>query len=144
VKTCRKCLASKPFSDFGKRSDQRDGLNYYCISCHRQNGRNSRNRHKKKRDAINREYYSQNKERWRDYSKKFSKKNPEIKFAHKIITELKRLGLIEQQPCYVCDAPKAQAHHEDYSLPHDILWLCNSCHKQRHREINDEKRRRNI
>lgn len=30
---------------------------------------------------------------------------------------------------------KLHAHHEDYSLPLDVVWLCPKCHKQRHSEI---------
>lgn len=33
MKTCSKCNTSKEFSEFGKRSSNKDGLNYYCKSC---------------------------------------------------------------------------------------------------------------
>jgi hypothetical protein len=27
------------------------------------------------------------------------------------------------------------AHHEDYDKPLEVVWLCQPCHKQRHKEI---------
>jgi hypothetical protein len=30
---------------------------------------------------------------------------------------------------------RVQAHHEDYSRPLDVVWLCPTHHKARHREM---------
>lgn len=32
-----------------------------------------------------------------------------------------------------------QAHHFDYTLPYDVLWLCMSCHKRIHRIRREEQ-----
>lgn len=38
--------------------------------------------------------------------------------------------------CYRCGMEaKLLAHHEDYSLPLSISWLCRSCHGKRHDEL---------
>lgn len=44
-------------------------------------------------------------------------------------------GEIIRQPCSVCGLEKAHAHHEDYSKPLDVMWLC----RKHHREIHDGK-----
>lgn len=48
--------------------------------------------------------------------------------AHKA---LKR-GLITKKPCEKCGKEKVLMHHEDYSKPLQITFLCNSCHRFRH------------
>lgn len=40
-----------------------------------------------------------------------------------------RDGKIARQPCEVCGR-KAQAHHEDYSKPLDVRWLCFQHHRE--------------
>jgi hypothetical protein len=42
-----------------------------------------------------------------------------------------RRGKIERQPCIVCSA-FAQMHHPDYSKPLDVVWLCESHHREHH------------
>lgn len=43
-----------------------------------------------------------------------------------------RRGKIERKPCSECKSPKAQMHHEDYSKPLDVEWLCRRCHLAHH------------
>ena len=42
-------------------------------------------------------------------------------------------GRIQRQPCEVCGA-WAEMHHDDYSKPKDVRWLC----PQHHRDWHDE------
>jgi len=46
-----------------------------------------------------------------------------------------RNGRLPKQPCKVCGEVKTQAHHEDYSKPLEVVWLCAACHKKRHQEL---------
>lgn len=46
-----------------------------------------------------------------------------------------RRGLIVRQPCEVCQGQKAQAHHDDYSKPFNIRWLCQTRHTAVHLEM---------
>ncbi|EEE04594.1 gene 26 protein [Burkholderia multivorans CGD2M] len=39
---------------------------------------------------------------------------------------------MSRKPCEVCGAEKADAHHDDYSKPLEIQWLCHSHHMLRH------------
>lgn len=60
-----------------------------------------------------------------------------------IATEIKA-GRLIKQPCSKCLNPIAQAHHEDYTKPLDIVWLCSKCHSLTHnphsnREANKHK-----
>lgn len=42
-------------------------------------------------------------------------------------------GKLLRQPCEVCQAPQAEAHHDDYSKPLDVRWLCRAHHREHHR-----------
>lgn len=64
-------------------------------------------------------------QRWR-------RDNPRRYLAHLYIGTAKRLGLVTPQPCEVCGAEKADAHHDDYSRPGEVRWLCRRHHKQIH------------
>lgn len=41
-------------------------------------------------------------------------------------------GTLTKLPCEICGDPKSQAHHENYSQPLDIKWLCAKHHKEAH------------
>jgi hypothetical protein len=42
-----------------------------------------------------------------------------------------RRGKIERKPCQKC-GEKAEMHHEDYSKPLEVTWLCRECHLNLH------------
>lgn len=76
----------------------------------------------------------------RNYRKKFPQK-----YSAKIITgNAKRDGDLIRQPCEVCGNPKSEAHHEDYSRPLEVRWLCKKHHMDRHNQIRKEKRQLNL
>lgn len=43
-----------------------------------------------------------------------------------------RMGRLTRQPCQVCGEAMSEAHHEDYSRPLAVEWLCRWHHAQRH------------
>lgn len=55
----------------------------------------------------------------------------------KLHTEL-RAGRIVRKVCEKCGGDKTQAHHDDYSKPLDVRWLCPKHHAEHHR--NDERK----
>jgi ribosomal protein S27AE len=52
-----------------------------------------------------------------------------------LVAEAIRKGVLIRKSCERCGAAKTDAHHEDYSKPLDVIWLCRKCHQQRHREL---------
>lgn len=42
-------------------------------------------------------------------------------------------GTLTRKPCEKCGLPNAHAHHDDYSKPLEIRWLCPVHHKEAHR-----------
>lgn len=43
-----------------------------------------------------------------------------------------RVGTLVRKPCEVCGAAKTDAHHDDYSKPLAVRWLCRRHHQQHH------------
>jgi hypothetical protein len=48
-------------------------------------------------------------------------------------------GVLTPQPCEVCGKEKSQGHHEDYSKPLDVIWLCIRHHHDRHIHLRNAK-----
>jgi len=68
------------------------------------------------------------------------KRSPEkVQAQSRIAIEI-RAGRLVRQPCEICGSENAEAHHEDYSKPREVRWLCTSHYRQRHIEINKERR----
>lgn len=63
-------------------------------------------------------------------------RNAEKRAAHKAVEYALMRGDLIRQPCERCASEtNVQAHHDDYSRPLDVMWLCQPCHIQRHREL---------
>jgi hypothetical protein len=55
----------------------------------------------------------------------------------------KRKGKLIPQPCEACADEAVQMHHDDYSKPLEVRWLCAPCHRKFHvvtRETNKSAR----
>lgn len=55
--------------------------------------------------------------------------------AHKTVENAVVAGRLRRSPCVVC-GEKAHAHHEDYSKPLRVIWLCAAHHKDRHAALD--------
>ena len=68
------------------------------------------------------------------YQKSYALKYPEKIEARNILTKAVRSGKIIRQPCDVpgCRNTLAEAHHQDYSRPLDVRWLCVKHHREYH------------
>jgi ribosomal protein S27AE len=72
--------------------------------------------------------YQRDKEKRHRLAAEYRRKNPEKIKARSTLYSALRTGRIERQPCERCGAEKVQAHHDDYSRPLDVRWLCRDCH----------------
>ncbi|WP_156137632.1 hypothetical protein [Methyloceanibacter caenitepidi] len=69
-------------------------------------------------------------------SRQWEQNNPEKRRAQKTVENALKAGRLERQPCERCGAEKVHAHHDDYSKPLDVMWLCPKHHRERHRELD--------
>jgi ribosomal protein S27AE len=136
-KPCFKCKTIKPLSEFYKHHGMADGHLNKCKLCSRIDSTNARNAnidHYRKYDsqrAKNSERYKAAKEinsEWRKADKRRTK-------CHNAVARAIKNGTLIRQPCVRCGNQKSLAHHEDYDFPLIVMWLCQPCHKQRHKEM---------
>jgi hypothetical protein len=140
-KECFKCKTVKPLDGFYKHKAMADGHLNKCIDC----TKNDVNKYRQENLEKIRAY-----DRARSKNQKRMKANVEItrawrlqdkrrRAAHSAVSSAIKSGKLVRMPCERCGCEKSVAHHEDYDLPLDVNWLCQPCHKQRHKEINQQK-----
>jgi hypothetical protein len=62
--------------------------------------------------------------------------NPEKRAAQaKVLRAVKNGTLVKPDRCTKCRrATRLEGHHEDYTQPLVVIWLCSSCHRRHHEE----------
>jgi hypothetical protein len=100
-----------------------------------------RDKNKGKTYSREQQWRKDNKDKLNAWYKKY-RNNPLNQKNYRAVVKLNvavRLGKIKRQPCEICDNPKSQGHHPDYSKPLKVNWLCISCHAKLHKKIRAEK-----
>jgi len=78
----------------------------------------------------------------RDVSRRHAEKYPEKTVARTTLRNAIRDGRLTRKPCEVCGSLDSEGHHDDYSKPLDVIWLCPKHHAERHVQMRDELRRK--
>ncbi|TGN58605.1 hypothetical protein E4L95_12355 [Paracoccus liaowanqingii] len=69
---------------------------------------------------------------------RWGRANPQARKAHGAVRSAVRRGTLQRGPCEICgvvhgeDGAIVDGHHEDYTKPLDVTWLCRSHHKHIH------------
>ncbi len=154
MKTCFKCQRELPLSEFYKHPQMGDGHLGKCKACTRKDVADrvsaksatdlqwvldERERHRLKA-VRQREDGRAVVEVGARYlaTLKFRAAHPEKYLAHQIVGNAIRAGELHRQPCEKC-GKKAQAHHDDYSKPLEVRWLCPKHHAEHHREERERQ-----
>lgn len=131
-KICFKCGVPQPLStNFYRHPETVDGYLGKCISCtiedNKLNYREFRNEHVIYEQE--REQLPTRKANKLVYQARHRQTHPKRYKARNAVNNAIRDGRLERQPCEVC-GKKAQAHHDDYSQPFQIRWLCFKHHRE--------------
>lgn len=139
-KNCFKCKTIKPLSDFYKHSAMVDGHVNKCKECNKNDVTANRNKNIEKVRAYDR---ARGKEPERikavtEITRIWRAEDSRRVLAHSSVARAIRNGNLLRLPCIRCGEKKSVAHHEDYDKPLEVVWLCQPCHKQRHKEIKEQ------
>ncbi len=107
-----------------------------------------RRKHHEAIAARNRQYYADHREQRRRYDREHYKQhaaamnakhaayyraNPEKFAAYAAVHAALAHGELTRHPCEVCGSTERMcAHHDDYSKPLDVRWLCERHHRRLH------------
>jgi hypothetical protein len=153
MKTCKQCGETKPLDDFYRKGRHTRGHMSRCKECVKANANSYRAANLERVRAYDRERgllphrKAGVKARAHRYvnathKREWDERNAEKKYAHAVVQHALRRGTLKVQPCERCGyVVGVHAHHEDYGKPLEVIWLCKRHHGERHREINEERRK---
>lgn len=135
VKTCFKCGKELPIDEFYRHSQMKDGHLNKCKVCARRDVRENRT----KKVEYYREYdhlrqYMETRKQWLlEHQRKVRALHRDKYKCRSAVQNALRSHRLIKQPCEICGAMEnVQAHHEDYSKPLDVIWLCFKHHRWIH------------
>ena len=126
-KLCNSCKIRKPISDFYKSVVNKDGHCGICKPCHNAKTANYRN---KQKNLLRYDEVPQ-------YKKFWLQENKLKTTAHRAVSYAIKTGRLVRLPCERCGTTiDVVGHHEDYSKPLEVMWLCKQHHAERHIELD--------
>ncbi len=126
MKTCSKCRNEKAVSEFYAHPAARDGLQTRCKECYAAYARSVRGR--QAQAAFTRS--AKGRQAHRSATSQWNAVHPEALRAQHALTNALATGKIVRQPCKICGSANSHGHHEDYSKPLEVRWLCSLHHAQ--------------
>lgn len=135
-KICTSCFIEKNLStEFYKHKKMADGYLNKCKECVKARVSNHRIENIDRVREYDRQRFKLDPERKRQHRRntiKFRTENPEKYAAQTAVGNAIRDGKLKRQTCREC-GEKAHAHHEDYSKPLEVIWLCPIHHAEIHK-----------
>jgi hypothetical protein len=97
-------------------------------------------RNPEQKRAANNAWHSRNSDKRAARTRLYRARHPERRLAHQAVQTALRNGSLTREACSVCGGSKAHAHHDDYSKPLVVIWLCHTHHMERHAMLFERKR----
>lgn len=124
---CHQAKADDAFYCYGEKTYQP------CRMCHAAKVRSHRAKSPRPREYDReRAQTAARKKRNREVVINWRKNNPEKYKAQTRLNNALRDGRIAKEPCLLCGSTHVHAHHEDYSQPLMVIWLCPRHHHLGH------------
>lgn len=135
MKVCTRCAAETPRTDFYRREASHDGLQPICKECDKETRRLRYYANHERELAYRSEYQRSARGYGRHVTanREWRRRNRHKRRAHSAVAYAVRTGKLVRSPCERCGEERTEAHHDDYSKPLDVRWLCKRCHDEHHR-----------
>ena len=141
IRTCTQCLVEKPLEQFYRHPFAKEGRMPKCTECTKANVRANRNARADYYKAYDRARAGEphRKAARMAYALKDNRPRPEPnkqkRDARVAVGNAIRDGVLIPSPeCEICQYPgDVVAHHDDYSKPLSVIWVCSQCHALVHR-----------
>lgn len=139
LKKCFKCGVEKETTEFYRHPRMGDGLLGKCKECAKADVSQRRldNIEYVRKYDRDRGKTEERKARTAKITRKRRAQDPRYAKCHSAVARAIRNGVIVKSPCSRCGATKAMAHHDSYDKPLEVIFLCQPCHKVRHKELDD-------
>jgi len=156
VQVCTKCCVFKFEDDFYARWRAKAGRIAACKTCVKVAVRENRARNRDRYVAFDAKRYRENpnrrahaakcSERWKKTERgkavvRMRKSVQRERYnAREQVAYALRVGRLIRQPCEVCDDVETHGHHDDYTKPLTVRWLCRKHHAEHHRAFGKSPR----
>ena len=130
MKTCFKCGRRLESEQFYRHRRMGDGRLGKCKDCTKHDVRTRYWEKHEDRLAYDRRRSKSVKRR--AAIAKYQQRNPEKLRAQIHVHNAVKRGKLTRKPCEVCGDSRTDAHHDDYSKPLAVRWLCRMHHRQHH------------
>lgn len=136
---CKKCLIEKNDEEFYKHSEMKTRMLNFCKSCVRERVSNFYHNNSDSMRKKEKERY-QNRKNDPKYKAISRKSTLNYRKRHKIAYKIyKKLYAMRPKHCQHCGIEDSKvyaihAHHDDYSQPLKVIWLCPLCHSKIHNQ----------
>jgi hypothetical protein len=134
AKKCTKCGKKKPPSDFYAHPFGAGGRDSKCKECAKLvvKAAYRANREARREYDRRRQRTPERRRKQQETGRRMIRKYPEKHAARLAVKRAVASGRLVSTPCEMCGHPKTEAHHDDYSKPLAVRWLCCRCHKRVH------------
>lgn len=132
MKRCFKCQHVKPLDEFYRHSEMADGHLGKCKECTKRDVSESYRSNREARAEYERKRCKDpaRKAKTKVYQQRNRKVSPEKSRARKAVRRAVDSGKLTKLPCETCGSTRVEAHHDDYSKPLDVRWLCFKHHRE--------------
>lgn len=133
-KRCFKCDVEKPVEEFYRHPQMADGRLGKCKSCTKSDVSGNYRKNRKHYIEYEKDRSQTQERRKAVYARRATLKDrrPERVKAAYLTSNAIRDGRLIREPCEVCGSVTVEAHHDDYSKPLAVRWLCRKHHLEHH------------